>query len=136
MYVNCGTFIQRDDGGCIPLDPDNADYVAYVAWVAEGNAAEVPPAPSVEQRIEALRDAITAHLDAAAHAKNYDDIKSAALRAAYPGPYHAEGVAFATWMDTCWATAYALLAQWQAGQLAEPTRAELIAMLPTLVLPS
>ena len=29
--------VQRNDGLCIPFDPDNTDYQAYLAWVAEGN---------------------------------------------------------------------------------------------------
>lgn len=37
------TVIMRDaayGGGQIPMDEANADYRAYLAWVAEGNTAE------------------------------------------------------------------------------------------------
>jgi hypothetical protein len=29
--------IQRSDGACIPPDPANTDYMAYLKWIEEGN---------------------------------------------------------------------------------------------------
>jgi hypothetical protein len=36
--------VLRSDGWSIPFDPDNTDYQAYLAWIAEGN--EPTPADS------------------------------------------------------------------------------------------
>ena len=76
-----------------------------------------------------------AHLDAAAKARRYDSIHTAALRAGYPGPFHDEGVAFASWMDQCNAIGYQIMAEIESGQRVAPTIDEYIAMLPDLVLP-
>lgn len=45
--------IQRDeDGAFIPMDPDNVDCQAYMAWLDEGNLPNPPPAnpvPPIEE---------------------------------------------------------------------------------------
>jgi hypothetical protein len=82
----------------------------------------------------ALHDFKLAHdtyLNAPAKAKNYDSIQTAALRAGYPGPYHDEGVLFATWMDTCNELGYAIMAEVAAGTRPMfATTSEYTALLP------
>lgn len=93
-----------------------------------------PDAPSTEQIIAQYEAALDAHLDSVAHAHRYKDRFSFALRAGYPGPYHDEGAAFAAWMDTCNAQAFALLQSVQSGAAELPTIEAFISSLPEFVL--
>jgi hypothetical protein len=134
LFPNC---VRNDvDGMQIPFEDGNAFYQAYLGW-RETNEPAVPAGPTLEQRKAALLGAVDAHLNAAATAKGYDSILAAALRAALPiSLFHAEGVAFGTWMDAVYAKCYDVLAQVLSGEIEEPTKDELIAMLPVLQLPS
>lgn len=96
----------------------------------------VASALPTEQIIANLDRVLINHMHARAAERRYDNIHTAALRAGYPGPFHDEGVAYATWMDACNATAYQIMADVQAGLRAIPSAAELIAEMPALVLPA
>ncbi|MBJ2155257.1 hypothetical protein [Variovorax sp. IB41] len=132
-------------GGCleaVPPTPPSGQWPFVVdgEWVlqmlSEEPEPEPAPTPTLEERAAALLRAVDAHLNVAARARGYDSIITAALRAGYPGPFHDEGMAFAIWMDSVYAKCYELLAQVQAGEIAEPTAEQLIVMLPAPGLPT
>lgn len=90
--------------------------------------------PTEQDIINNLVNAVTNHLNEKAFEKNYDNIQSAALRAGYPGPFHDEGVIYATWMDACWSYCYQVLADCKASLRTVPSPEELVLELPTITL--
>lgn len=104
-------------------------------WVVFEPVATAPPEPT-EQEIQAgLTRALNAHLDAVAGQRRYDSRFTCALRAGFPGPFQAEGLAFAAFMDQCNMVGYNMLRQARAGEIQVPTEAELIAAMPTIKWP-
>jgi hypothetical protein len=73
--------------------------------------------------------------DTKAQEKRYDNRYTCALRAGYPGPFQAEGLAFAQWMDNCNEMGYQILTEVLSGERAQPTVDELLAGFPQLVWP-
>ena len=93
-----------------------------------------PPAPTAEQIRADRVAAVYAHMDAAAHALGYDDIRAAVTYADEPAvpKFQAEGRAFRAWRSLVWAHCYQVLDDVQAGLRPIPTAEGLIAELPEL----
>jgi len=66
MYqiINTSSVRRLADGWCIPADPDNTAYAAYLAWLAAGNVPQPADVPSLAaQQADAVRQ-IDADADA------------------------------------------------------------------------
>lgn len=134
----------------VPLDAveiSRAQHAALLAAqaagkriVADANGYPVaqdpppPPAPTAEQIRADRVAAVYAHLNAAAHALGYDDIRAAVTYADEPAvpKFQSEGRAFRAWRSLVWAHCYQVLDDVQAGLRPIPTAEDLIAELPEL----
>lgn len=124
----------------IPPEVPAGKYAAFngTDWLLLDDVG--PVAETIEetpaQTIARYEAALDHWMDAKARMYRYDNRFTFALRAAYPGPWHNEGVAFAEWMDTCNQQAFDLLVAVQAGQAELPSIEAFIEGLPVLVLPA
>jgi hypothetical protein len=106
------------------------------AWVLDAALQAVLEAEAQAALLKAYESALDAHLDTVARAHRYDSRFTFALRAGYEGPYHAEAVAFAQWMDACNIQAFGVLQGVLDGKRELPTIEALIADLTVFTLPA
>lgn len=96
-----------------------------------------PPEASDPAEVQAVYiRALDAFIDAESQTHGYDNRITCALRSGYPGPYRAEGTAFAIWVDTCYQLGTTAMAEVLAGQRPMPTVAGFLAELPPMVWPT
>lgn len=100
-------------------------------WVVSYTVSASPE----EVAVKRYSDAVEQYANERAAERNYDSIRTAMSYAGYANPYQAEGEAYGKWLGDCWVKCYQVLAEVQAQTRAAPTKAELIAELPVLVLP-
>lgn len=134
-----GFYLNGDNmpGDAKPIsEQDHASLMrGYINWTTDPPSIGAAPEPSAEAVINSISAKVQAFMDSKASERGYDNIRSAALRAALPGsPFHAEGVAYGEWMDKCWASCYVMLNKAQKGEIPTPTAQDVINQLPTLVL--
>lgn len=72
MYklTNSTSILRLSDNACIPADPANTDYAAYLEWIAAGNIPQPAdpqpePAPVVDP-VDKLKAFLAANPDVAA----------------------------------------------------------------------
>lgn len=114
------------------LGADLPAYVNLIALVRSKIVPYVPPPLTADDIVTAMDNLF----NAVAQAKSYDNRITCALRAGYPGPFQAEGMAFAQWMDACNALVYQMLAQVRAGTMVMPSSVEeALSLLEPMVWP-
>ena len=146
-----GGFYDRSINSDIPSDAVEITVEQHAALIngqssgkcivadADGFPVLADPAPPTDEEIVAgIAIAVQEHMNAAAQAAGYDDIKSAVTYADEPAvpKFQAEGQAFRAWRSLVWAKCYQLLDEVKAGVREPMSAEEVIAELPALALPS
>jgi hypothetical protein len=130
-----GSVTRDSDGAFIPKDPQNTDWLLYLAWVALGNTPTVPQV-SPEALQASLVSTVQGLMDTKAQGYGYDSVTTAVTYADEPAipKFQEEGQAFRAWRSQVWASAYSILGEVQAGHRSFPTVAEVPSLLPAFPL--
>ena len=124
--------------GSTSIAPPAYDRATQSAFFS-GRAWEVEAAqpPTDERIIAQYTAAVQKHLDDFARTRGYDGILSLCSYATSTHPrFGAEGQAGAAWRDAVWGACYAVMADVQQGLRPVPTKAELLAELPSITWPA
>ena len=129
----------------ITIGPQQMMAQCLASWDAAGpSPAPAPPTPVpltgatllqvlAAQSATAIKDLI----DSTARAREYLDGTTCASYATSTVPaWRADALAFIAWRDSVWVAAYAIQTQVEAGTLAPPSVAALIAQLPSISWPT
>ena len=113
--------------------PEGAVITEEIYELPEDDDRGVSPSP--EQVYRALELALDRHIDSVARAKGYDNRITATMRAGFQGPWQQEGIAFAQWMDSCYALCHQIQAEVLAGTRPIPSSEELLSEMPAMTWP-
>lgn len=107
----------------------------YELFDGQGNVlvSQAMPLPTVDDYVVAIQSM----LDTKAQERRYFGMESASTYAASTNPtFKAEADACLAWRDAVWLTAYQVLDEVTAGTRAQPTIADMMALLPTMEWPA
>lgn len=115
----------------------NRFYQPIQEWIDAGNTPdpEFTPEEIAAKAIDSIAAAIQSELDKEAQILGYDNIHTAVTYATEPAvaKFQTDGKSFRKWRSNVWAYCYAILADYEAGNIPEPTVEEIIANMPERV---
>jgi|SRR5215469_7423444 len=127
-----GTMLVRSDGALIPMDPGNADYQAYLAWMSLGNTPLAVPAQSFSQFSTGIEASVQSWLDQTAQQNGYDSAFSCvSYKDSGVTQYAGDAQAMIAWRDAVWSQVISTINGYNGSIPAvAPTAAQFIAALP------
>ena len=86
--------------------------------------------------VDDYEEAVQDYIDQCVQQRGYDNVYTCLSYKDDPDPiFSAEAAAVLAWRSQVWRTAQSILNQWMTGQIQQPTIAEVLTQLPTLVWP-